>query len=175
MTVAEGQDVELACAAQGFPVPTYVWSRNSQPIRQMAFNRIRQIDGSLSIRQVMLSDAGVYRCTVNNSVGSEMIETQLIVTGKTSAHTNNTIQSNTSHTNPAIIWVQSLSLSRVMRAQMRSYHRIWQLLRIEPLLQIMPSLLSLLLLLLFLFRESLLSLLLLEFFTFILRNPFLYD
>ena len=82
VVVAEGEDVELACAAQGYPVPTYTWHRNAQPIRQIAFNRIRQNDGSLRIGQVMLSDGGIYRCSVNNSVGSEMIETQLIVTGK---------------------------------------------------------------------------------------------
>ncbi|CAG2100701.1 unnamed protein product, partial [Medioppia subpectinata] len=80
VVVKEGEDVELACAAQGYPVPTYTWARNTQPIRQLAFNRVRQLDGSLRLSQVLQSDAGIYRCTVNNSVGSEMMETQLIVT-----------------------------------------------------------------------------------------------
>jgi hypothetical protein len=82
VVVREGNNVELGCSAQAFPLPTYTWHRNAQPIRQISFNRVLQFDGSLRIRQVLLSDAGIYRCNVNNSVGSEMIETQLIVTGK---------------------------------------------------------------------------------------------
>ena len=39
-------------------------------------------ENSLLIKQVQLTDAGKYRCLANNSLGTQFVETQLIVTGE---------------------------------------------------------------------------------------------
>ena len=98
ISAVQGSSVELGCAAQGFPIPSYSWSRNSMSLTTNSITeftsssssssmldrnkQITQIDGSLRFRQVSLLDAGLYQCLVNNSIGSEMMETQLIVIGE---------------------------------------------------------------------------------------------
>ncbi|XP_023213824.1 Down syndrome cell adhesion molecule-like protein Dscam2 [Centruroides sculpturatus] len=76
-----GQMALLPCAAEGFPVPTYLWYQQKagrlQPLR--LGQRFHQMGGTLVIRRTIVEDSGKYVCLVNNSVGQERLETQLIV------------------------------------------------------------------------------------------------
>jgi len=45
-------------------------------------DRIKQVSGTLIIREAKVDDSGKYLCVVNNSVGGESVETVLTVTGK---------------------------------------------------------------------------------------------
>lgn len=44
--------------------------------------RVRQVAGTLIIRQARVADSGKYLCEVNNTVGGESVETVLTVTGE---------------------------------------------------------------------------------------------
>ena len=44
-------------------------------------DRVKQVGGTLIIREAMVEDSGKYLCMVNNSVGGESVETVLTVTG----------------------------------------------------------------------------------------------
>ncbi|XP_031772557.1 Down syndrome cell adhesion molecule-like protein Dscam2 isoform X14 [Apis florea] len=80
----KGTSVVLACNAQGFPVPTSRWykfiegSSRRQPVQLN--ERVRQVSGTLIIREARVEDSGKYLCIVNNSVGGESVETVLTVT-----------------------------------------------------------------------------------------------
>lgn len=49
-------------------------------------DRIKQVSGTLIIREARVEDSGKYLCVVNNSVGGESVETVLTVTGTTQLH-----------------------------------------------------------------------------------------
>ena len=44
--------------------------------------RVKQVGGTLIIKEAQVEDSGKYLCMVNNSVGGESVETVLTVTGK---------------------------------------------------------------------------------------------
>ncbi|XP_076390069.1 Down syndrome cell adhesion molecule 1 isoform X43 [Megachile rotundata] len=87
-TMKDGS-VTLMCAAQGFPVPVYKWykfiegSSRRQPVQLN--DRVRQVSGTLIIREARVEDSGKYLCIVNNSVGGESVETVLTVTAPLAA------------------------------------------------------------------------------------------
>ena len=54
--------------------------------------RVKQVGGTLIIREARVEDSGKYLCMVNNSVGGESVETVLTVTGET-RHTQSERQS----------------------------------------------------------------------------------
>ncbi|XP_050461758.1 cell adhesion molecule Dscam2 isoform X2 [Cataglyphis hispanica] len=79
----------LLCPAQGFPVPSYRWYKfiegtsRRQPVQLN--DRVRQVSGTLIIREARVEDSGKYLCIVNNSVGGESVETVLTVTAPLNA------------------------------------------------------------------------------------------
>ncbi|XP_061930186.1 cell adhesion molecule Dscam2 isoform X36 [Apis cerana] len=79
-----GSSAVLPCPAQGYPVPSYRWykfiegSSRRQPVQLN--ERVRQVSGTLIIREARVEDSGKYLCIVNNSVGGESVETVLTVT-----------------------------------------------------------------------------------------------
>nr|XP_033188133.1 Down syndrome cell adhesion molecule-like protein Dscam2 isoform X31 [Bombus vancouverensis nearcticus] len=85
----EGESLALACAAQGFPAPISRWykfiegSSRRQPVQLN--ERVRQVSGTLIIREARVEDSGKYLCIVNNSVGGESVETVLTVTAPLAA------------------------------------------------------------------------------------------
>ncbi|XP_076544954.1 Down syndrome cell adhesion molecule 1 isoform X25 [Osmia lignaria lignaria] len=85
----EGESLALACAAQGFPAPISRWykfiegSSRRQPVQLN--DRVRQVSGTLIIREARVEDSGKYLCIVNNSVGGESVETVLTVTAPLAA------------------------------------------------------------------------------------------
>nr|XP_027222741.1 Down syndrome cell adhesion molecule-like protein 1 homolog [Penaeus vannamei] len=86
--------VELPCAAQGYPIPQYKWHRLSQKeeVPVVQDGRIKQVGGSLLIRQVTAGDAGKYVCVVSSSVGSERTHTTLEVWAPLTAHITPQVQ-----------------------------------------------------------------------------------
>ncbi|XP_034950741.1 Down syndrome cell adhesion molecule-like protein Dscam2 isoform X7 [Chelonus insularis] len=85
VTVRSDEEVAtLICPAQGYPVPTFRWYKfiegttRRQPVQLN--ERVRQVSGTLIIREARVEDSGKYLCIVNNSVGGESVETVLTVT-----------------------------------------------------------------------------------------------
>ncbi|PBC29922.1 Down syndrome cell adhesion molecule protein [Apis cerana cerana] len=80
----QGQGLTLLCEAQASPPPLYRWykfiegSSRRQPVQLN--ERVRQVSGTLIIREARVEDSGKYLCIVNNSVGGESVETVLTVT-----------------------------------------------------------------------------------------------
>ena len=54
-------------------------NHNKKPVRLN--DRIKQVGGTLIIKEAKVDDSGKYLCMVNNSVGGESVETVLTVTG----------------------------------------------------------------------------------------------
>ncbi|XP_078037879.1 Down syndrome cell adhesion molecule 1 isoform X5 [Augochlora pura] len=79
----------ISCPAQGYPVPSFRWykfiegSTRRQPVQLN--ERVRQVSGTLIIREARVEDSGKYLCIVNNSVGGESVETVLTVTAPLAA------------------------------------------------------------------------------------------
>ncbi|XP_050561779.1 cell adhesion molecule Dscam2 isoform X6 [Spodoptera frugiperda] len=78
------QNVALLCPAQAFPAPTFRWYKfvegttRKQPVT--LDDRVKQVSGTLIIKEAKVEDSGKYLCVVNNSVGGESVETVLTVT-----------------------------------------------------------------------------------------------
>ncbi|XP_022815088.1 Down syndrome cell adhesion molecule-like protein Dscam2 isoform X7 [Spodoptera litura] len=76
--------VTLLCPAQAFPVPLSRWYKfvegtaRKQPVT--LDDRVKQVSGTLIIKEAKVEDSGKYLCVVNNSVGGESVETVLTVT-----------------------------------------------------------------------------------------------
>ncbi|XP_038214395.1 Down syndrome cell adhesion molecule-like protein Dscam2 isoform X18 [Zerene cesonia] len=74
----------LQCPAQAFPVPVFRWYKfidgtaRKQPV--VLNDRVKQVSGTLIIKEAKVEDSGKYLCVVNNSVGGESVETVLTVT-----------------------------------------------------------------------------------------------
>ncbi|XP_068990773.1 Down syndrome cell adhesion molecule 1 isoform X1 [Neodiprion pinetum] len=83
------QTVALGCALQGFPVPVTRWYKfidgTSRRHPVQLNERVRQVSGTLIIREARVDDSGKYLCVVNNSVGGESVETVLTVTAPLAA------------------------------------------------------------------------------------------
>ncbi|XP_059046507.1 cell adhesion molecule Dscam2 isoform X25 [Achroia grisella] len=74
----------ILCNAQAYPAPLYRWykfidgSTRKQPVTLN--DRVKQVSGTLIIKEAKVEDSGKYLCVVNNSVGGESVETVLTVT-----------------------------------------------------------------------------------------------
>ncbi|XP_025202785.1 Down syndrome cell adhesion molecule-like protein Dscam2 isoform X36 [Melanaphis sacchari] len=88
--------IVLLCQSQGYPVPEFRWykfiegSNKKQAV--ILDDRIKQVSGTLIIREAKVDDSGKYLCVVNNSVGGESVETVLTVTAPLNAIVEPTIQ-----------------------------------------------------------------------------------
>ncbi|XP_046962710.1 Down syndrome cell adhesion molecule-like protein Dscam2 isoform X23 [Vanessa cardui] len=80
----ERENITLLCPAQAFPAPAFRWykfidgSARKQPV--VLNDRVKQVSGTLIIKEAKVEDSGKYLCVVNNSVGGESVETVLTVT-----------------------------------------------------------------------------------------------
>ncbi|CAL7934265.1 unnamed protein product [Xylocopa violacea] len=89
LTTNTNGSLPLFCPAQGYPLPSYRWykfiegSSRRQPVQLN--DRVRQVSGTLIIREARVEDSGKYLCIVNNSVGGESVETVLTVTAPLAA------------------------------------------------------------------------------------------
>ncbi|XP_017467248.1 PREDICTED: Down syndrome cell adhesion molecule-like protein Dscam2 isoform X33 [Rhagoletis zephyria] len=79
----------LLCPAQGYPMPAFRWYKFIEgTTRKQAVilnERVKQVSGTLIIKDAVVEDSGKYLCVVNNSVGGESVETVLTVTAPLSA------------------------------------------------------------------------------------------
>nr|NP_001246180.1 down syndrome cell adhesion molecule 1, isoform BV [Drosophila melanogaster]AFH07935.1 down syndrome cell adhesion molecule 1, isoform BV [Drosophila melanogaster] len=79
----------LFCPAQSYPVPSFRWYKFIEgTTRKQAVvlnDRVKQVSGTLIIKDAVVEDSGKYLCVVNNSVGGESVETVLTVTAPLSA------------------------------------------------------------------------------------------
>nr|XP_040576477.1 Down syndrome cell adhesion molecule-like protein Dscam2 isoform X20 [Lepeophtheirus salmonis] len=76
--------ITLICPAMGFPVPSFRWykfmeANNNKKLVKLD-DRVKQVGGTLIIKEAKVEDSGKYLCMVNNSVGGESVETVLTVT-----------------------------------------------------------------------------------------------
>ncbi|EAT37388.1 AAEL010606-PA [Aedes aegypti] len=82
-------DTALLCLAQGFPAPNFRWYKYIEgTTRKQAVvlnERVKQVSGTLIIKDAVVDDSGKYLCVVNNSVGGESVETVLTVTAPLTA------------------------------------------------------------------------------------------
>lgn len=80
--IRQGETVELPCAAEGYPLPTITWykEQGSQSTPIQTNQRYLQLGGTLVIQKTVIQDSGKYACFVNNTVGQEKVETDLLVT-----------------------------------------------------------------------------------------------
>ncbi|XP_053612851.1 cell adhesion molecule Dscam1 isoform X36 [Plodia interpunctella] len=82
--VKKNNSFALQCPAQAFPVPLFRWYKfiegttRKQPVTLN--DRVKQVSGTLIIKEAKVEDSGKYLCVVNNSVGGESVETVLTVT-----------------------------------------------------------------------------------------------
>ncbi|XP_032292781.1 cell adhesion molecule Dscam1 isoform X29 [Drosophila virilis] len=81
--------LNLFCKAQGYPMPAFRWYKFIEgTTRKQAVvlnDRVKQVSGTLIIKDAVVEDSGKYLCVVNNSVGGESVETVLTVTAPLSA------------------------------------------------------------------------------------------
>uniref|UniRef100_A0A3B4TUN2 Neuronal cell adhesion molecule a n=1 Tax=Seriola dumerili TaxID=41447 RepID=A0A3B4TUN2_SERDU len=67
--VLRGETLELECIAEGLPTPEISWKKNGSemPSSRMSFRNFKK---TLKISDVNEADAGDYRCTATNSLGT---------------------------------------------------------------------------------------------------------
>ncbi|KAK5645477.1 hypothetical protein RI129_006777 [Pyrocoelia pectoralis] len=90
------KSVTLLCPAQAYPVPLQRWYKFLEgTTRKQAVqlnDRVKQVAGTLIIREAKVEDSGKYLCVVNNSVGGESVETVLTVTAPLKASVEPEVQ-----------------------------------------------------------------------------------
>ncbi|KAL9920272.1 Down syndrome cell adhesion molecule 1 isoform 4-T4 [Glossina fuscipes fuscipes] len=83
------QATKLLCLAQAYPVPIFRWYKfidgTTRKQAVILNDRVKQVSGTLIIKDAVVEDSGKYLCVVNNSVGGESVETVLTVTAPLSA------------------------------------------------------------------------------------------
>ncbi|XP_073812146.1 Down syndrome cell adhesion molecule 1 isoform X20 [Musca autumnalis] len=89
LQVRMGEDYAMQCPGQAYPVPFVRWYKFIEgTTRKQAVvlnDRVKQVSGTLIIKDAVVDDSGKYLCVVNNSVGGESVETVLTVTAPLSA------------------------------------------------------------------------------------------
>ena len=65
-------------------------NNNKKPVRLN--ERVKQVGGTLIIKEAKVEDSGKYLCMVNNSVGGESVETVLTVTGDSLSNSLTSVQ-----------------------------------------------------------------------------------
>ncbi|XP_055860986.1 contactin-like isoform X2 [Biomphalaria glabrata] len=82
----EGGNISIACQPEAAPSPNITWSKNGFPLAVSTEfkERIVQLTtGDLFIRDLQISDKGIYQCTASNDFGSESSSGLLTVVSQT--------------------------------------------------------------------------------------------
>lgn len=80
-TLRVGESVSVPCSATGQPEPELQWNRYGGPVKGGA-NLLASTNGTLHIKNVQLSHAGIYTCTAMNSAGRGSRDITLILHGQ---------------------------------------------------------------------------------------------
>ncbi|KAH9490877.1 hypothetical protein Btru_034171 [Bulinus truncatus] len=117
ISVIDGDDVLLPCQASGRPTPDITWLYNSEPL--ISNIRMRKLaNGSLSITNIRVSDAGQYECKAENSIQKissaanvRVLVRPVIITSPTNArvHLGATVSFNCEargDSQPVLIWTK---------------------------------------------------------------------
>ncbi|KAL9920281.1 Down syndrome cell adhesion molecule 1 isoform 13-T13 [Glossina fuscipes fuscipes] len=87
--IGQQSSATLLCPAQAYPVPFVRWYKfidgTTRKQAVILNDRVKQVSGTLIIKDAVVEDSGKYLCVVNNSVGGESVETVLTVTAPLSA------------------------------------------------------------------------------------------
>ncbi|UYV77068.1 SDK2, partial [Cordylochernes scorpioides] len=78
MAAVGAPHLELPCSASGSPAPEVRWTRDAQPVSDPRYHLSE--NGSLTIRDLLPTDSGIYQCEAHNSAGSISTTTWLSVT-----------------------------------------------------------------------------------------------
>ena len=83
-SITERQNGSIACTATGYPVPTVVWQNSdgsslsnnrlasgSPVISPTGVGNVTSVSVELMVIRAMRVDTGMYRCSANNSIGSD--------------------------------------------------------------------------------------------------------
>ena len=68
-----GSSGQLDCSARGFPEPVISWTKvvQGRTVSLESDGRVQILEnGSLFFSEVIMEDLGIYKCTVNNSLGN---------------------------------------------------------------------------------------------------------
>ena len=82
LVASKGRDVVLPCRAEGYPVPSIVWSKDGVVVEEGDGDKYRIDSGFLKILKALASDQGNYSCTASNQ-GSDTAWGRLVVQDKT--------------------------------------------------------------------------------------------
>lgn len=72
------QDVQFVCVVEGFPRPEMVWLKDGEPLPNI--RRVMVLDEALSLRDVRVTDAGLYQCIASNPLGQDTRQFTLSIT-----------------------------------------------------------------------------------------------
>ncbi|KAL4635075.1 hemicentin-1 [Arapaima gigas] len=77
--VLAGHSVDLPCVAHGIPVPTVTWLKDGAALLEYGAQYKSLPDGTLTIGEAGLSDAGLYTCVASSAAGHDEAHIQLQV------------------------------------------------------------------------------------------------
>ncbi|CAF0853285.1 unnamed protein product [Adineta steineri] len=83
--VVEGKNVVLPCESFGIPTPKVYWRKRDRILTSGRYSVSK--DGNLTIRDVTISDNGIYICNATNKFGSAVRNTTLNIKKKTRIQT----------------------------------------------------------------------------------------
>lgn len=93
MKVHVEHSIDLTCVAQGVPQPSVMWKKNgTTPVVDGARYSL-STDGTMTVRQVELSDGGVYTCVASNIAGQDEASVQLQVQGEEASVSDSDLRS----------------------------------------------------------------------------------
>ncbi|KAI7791251.1 vascular cell adhesion protein 1b [Triplophysa rosa] len=73
--VSLGSGLTLTCEAEGSPEPAFTWTALKPDGQRVEMGKLRE----LFVRNVSLTDTGIYRCEVSNRLGSQTADVSVVV------------------------------------------------------------------------------------------------
>lgn len=78
--------ISISCAASGIPMPTYSWTKKGNPIVSSSDLEISLGGKQLTVRNLVLDDAGIYGCKAKNKAGTDAGFAPILVLGESLSH-----------------------------------------------------------------------------------------
>jgi Immunoglobulin I-set domain len=81
--VIENHTAYFACPAEGIPPPSILWLRNKTPLLDFPYPNLRELSNGrqLELRNVQVSDEGIFECQATNVAGQKSKSFKLKVQG----------------------------------------------------------------------------------------------